>query len=50
MPAYKEYSTLVEQHLTTQESKYIALYQKNRKMMARQIQRDIESLGIEKAS
>ena len=50
MPAYKEYSALVEQHLTTQESKYIALYQKNRKMMARQIQRDIESLGIEKAS
>ena len=50
MPAYKEYSALVEQHLTTQESKYIALYQKNRKMMARQIQHDIESLGIEKAS
>ena len=50
MPAYREYSALVEQHLTNEESRFISEYQKNRDLMAYQIQRDIETLGIEKAS
>jgi hypothetical protein len=50
MPAYREYSAVVEQHLTIEESRFCSKYQKNRELMASRIQRDIESLGIEKAS
>jgi hypothetical protein len=50
MPAYREYSAVVEQHLTIEESRFCSKYQKNRELMASRIQRDIETLGIEKAS
>lgn len=50
MPAYREYSAVVEQHLTIEESRFCSKYLKNRELMASRIQRDIETLGIEKAS
>ena len=50
MPLYREYSALIEQHLTIEENRFSLKYQKNRERMATRMRRDIKTLGVGKAS